>query len=158
MTVERQLELMRGGYDQDLKIKYGDLEIKCRLMNASEEAQVVANAKKNVKAPDESMRQSFEGLEIMKCIIEKGCNVNSTPYASRSFLDKLTTQELEDLYDQYVSLIRTANPKLEKLTDEQIVNFISAIKKKETTSKSLFMWQRAEIGRYFLEVLLPMAN
>ena len=158
ITVEEQLTKLRAGKDQDLKLKYGELEIPCRVMNATEESQVVVNAKRNLKVPNEHDRKSFEGIEVMKCLLEAGCKVQGTPYASRVFLDQLSTVELESLYDQYISTIRTANVQYEKLSQDKIVDMITAVKKKEILTSDLFTWQLVEIGRYFLEVILLMGS
>jgi len=158
ITVEDQIALMRKGNDQDLKLKQGELEIPCRLMSANEEGQAIANAKTRVKVPIESQRAYAEGTEIQKCVLEAACTVSSTPYASRKFLDSITSAELENLYDQYISLLRVVNPRFENLTSDQVGALISDVTEKKRASSELFTWQLAEIGRFFLDQVLPRAK
>ena len=90
--------------------------------------------------------------------MEAACNVDGVPHLPRPFLDKLTLTELEGFYDQYVTVIRQANPKFESLTSDEIVQMIVAVKKNEKTSTDFFTWQLAAIGKFYLENILPKDN
>jgi hypothetical protein len=158
LSAEQILAKMREGYKQDLKIKFGALEIPCRLMSADEESSIIANAKTRVKVINEAQRDVLESLEVMKAVLECACNVSGTPYLSRAVLDKLTSFEIEKLYDDYTMLCRTVNPTFEALTEDEIVNLVQAVKKKNRSSGDLFTWQLAEIGKYFLDKFLPAVS
>jgi hypothetical protein len=157
-TVEERLKKMRSGYDQHPELIYGLLHIPCRIMNASEEARVIAAAKNNFKAPTENDRKYSEGPEIMKAVLETGCTVDGVQHADREFLKELSSAELEELHDQYIGVLRTSNPTLQALSQDQIVEIITEVKKKEKASSDFYTYQLAAIGRYFLDRILPMAS
>jgi hypothetical protein len=155
VTAEDQLKLMRQGYKQTLEIKLGGLVVPCRIMPALDEATVIANAKTGLKVPNEEQRALFESLAVMKAVLSNGCTVDSTPYLSDGFLSKLSNDELSELYNQYQTVVRTVNPTFEQLTPDQLGEIIETVKKKERSSRDFFTWQLAEIGRYFLDEILP---
>jgi hypothetical protein len=156
ITVDEQLRLMRKGYKATLQLKYGDFEVPVRLITAGEEASLVAKARARAKkAPDPYETQLLGSLEVMKAVLEGAGQVDGTPYLSRKLLDQLTNPEIENLYDQYTTLQRTVNPEFEALSGEKIAELIQAVKKNETTTSDLSTWQRAEIGRFFLDQILP---
>lgn len=156
VTVEEQLRRMREGYQaRDLKLQYGGLEIPCRLITHLEEANAISNAKAQLKVPDHADRRLFESVAVMKAILNLACTVDATPYASMGFLDKLTSNELEALYDQYMTIKNTMDPKFETLSPEQVGELVAAVKKNQKTSSDFFTWQLAAIGRFFLDHLLP---
>ena len=160
ITAEDRLKEMRAGYKTKLELVIGAFSIPCRLMSASEEITAIARAKADLKIPPhhESARKQFEGLEIQKSILALACTVDGVPYVNREFLDKLSLSEIETLYDQYVSTIRSVNPNFESMTGDEVSEMIIAVKKKEKDQNDFFMWQLAEIGKFFLAKILPTVN
>lgn len=156
---EERLKLMRAGKDQNLCLKYNDLEIPCRLLNAGESAKIIFKAKQKVKLPgNESDKVFSESHEVMVHLLVEACTVDNVPYANEEFIRQLTEPELIYLFDQYETMLNTINPTFERLTDEQKVEIINSVKKKKASSSEYFTWQLAEIGRYFLDQLLPMVK
>lgn len=158
ISVDDIIRKMRAGYSADLKIKYGEYEIPCRLMSATEERRVIGQARANLVVIHEGSKELDESLAVMKAVLLAGCTVDNTPRLPQGALDKLTNAEVESLFDQYTTICKTVNPGFESLTEAQIVELIQLIKKKGQKANDLFTWQRAEIGRYFLDVFLPAAN
>lgn len=155
ITAEDQLRLLRAGYAKEHLIKFGKLELPCRLMPASEEAAIIANAKKGVKLPSEEPenRRLAESMAVMKSILLSACTVDGTPHVSLGFLDQLTDVELDSLYDQFLTLKECADPDMEKLSPAQIGELFEAVKKKERRSKDFFTWELAAIGKFCLDRL-----
>lgn len=158
VTVEDQLKLMRQGYKAELKLTYGGLELPCRLLSATEEASLISNAKANTKVPAGHDTQLMVSMAVMKAVLAACCTVDSTPHASRPFLDAISSTELESLYDQYLTHKEMMNPDFESLGDEKIVEFLLAVKKKEKTSGDFYTWQLAAIGKFYLDRILPTVN
>src|SRR6185312_16491653 len=102
------------------------LEIAVRLLTAEEEITTIANAKASVKIPENVDPNLFRAAAVMKAILEKAAFVDGTPFISMKFLDALTHQELNSLYDQYLSLVSAVSPEFEKMTDDEIAELIVA--------------------------------
>lgn len=152
------LKKIRSGYKADLKLKYGDYEIPCRLMAASEERSVIGSARVGVKVVHEGSRDLDESLAVMKAVLQRGCTVENTPYLSKDVLDNLTNGEIQELFDQYTTTCNTVNPEFESLSASQVIDLINEIKKKNQKASDLFTWQLAAIGRYFLDDFLPRVS
>lgn len=153
-TAEEQLALMRQGYKAELKIKVGGLEIPVRLMSATEEATVIANAKSSVKLPNKDIDpKQFTAMAVMKAILSAAATVDSTPRLSKKFLDDCGYRELNSFYDQYLTVCDTANPEFEQLSDKEIADLIVAVKKNEKAPADFFTSDLAAIGRFFLDRL-----
>lgn len=153
-TADDQLALMRKGYNADLKLKVGGLEVPVRLMPVDEEATVIENAKASVKLPNDKVNPKlFVSSAIMKGVLQAAATVDGTPHLSKKFLDKCSHRELNELFDQYNSVCDSANPEFETLSDDKIAEMILAVKKKERIASDFFTSDLAAIGRFFLEQL-----
>lgn len=157
-TAEEQLNLMRQGYKAELRIKLGGLEIPVRLMSAIEEADTIANAKTGLKIPDQADPKLHVSIAVMKAVLEKAANVDGVPYLSRKCLDGMTHQELNALYDQYLTVCDSVNPEFEDLEAKQISDMIVAVKKNEKAPTDFFTSDLAAIGRFFLVQIQAEAN
>mgnify|MGYP001021195841 CR=1 FL=1 len=160
ITIEDRLRKMREGYKLELKIVAGGLDIPCRLLTATEEVQTIARARASINLPANysGSVEAFTGVEIQKAVLETACTVDNVPYAPRAFLDKCTLSEIQEIYDQYVSVLRQVNPRFEKIAPEEVAEMILAVKKNQKEPSDYFTWQLAEIGKFFLEKILPKAN
>lgn len=159
ITTEDRLKKMRAGRDENLCLKYNDLEIPCRLLNAGEKAKLIYKAKQKVKLPGSEGDKVFsESYEVMVAILVEACTIGGIPYANEDFTRSLTEPELVYLFDQYETILNTINPQFERLTDAQKIEIIENVKKKNATSSDYYTWQLAEIGRYFLDRVLPMVK
>lgn len=152
VSVEDQLRQMREGYSTKLELKMGGWSIPVRLLTAMEERIAVAEAKKRATKtlPSGVEPDLFESLEVMKAVLEAAGTVDHTPRLSRKLLDALSNTEIEKLYNDYMTLTRTANPEFESLSVDTVVEMIEAVKKKERLPSDFFTWQLAEIGKFFL--------
>lgn len=159
-TLEEQLAAARKGPKQDLFLTLGDLEIPCRILGHREEAATIANAKMAARKskPETGQAQLFESMEVMRAILMKVTNVKSVQHLTPLFLNELSSAELDSLYDQYLTLMNTANPEFEKMSSAKIGEMIAAVKKKEMAPRDFFTWQLAAIGRCYLEEILLEAN
>lgn len=152
-TVEDQLSLARKGRKAELSLKFGDLEIPCRILGHEEEADTIASAKLKAKAakPEPAQAPLFESMEVMKAILMKATNLKNVQFLTPRFLKEFSSSELDSLYDQYLTLMNEVNPEFENISPEKIGEMIAAVKKKEKGPKDFFTWQLAAIGRLFLQ-------
>ena len=161
VSAKDQLEKLRAGQNQKLEIEYGELVVPCKIMSAVQLANSMENGRSSVKLPkgtsDEHQLQ-IRSAAVLKAVLRDGTNVNGTPYLNDEFLNDLSSAELEILYDQYLLLLNQVNAEYDKLTEEEILVLIAQVKKKTTQSSSLTSYQHAEIGRYFLEIMLPLVK
>lgn len=152
LTAEDLLITLRKGNSQKLEIGLGEFKVPCRLLNASEEARLMAKAstiamKEN---PQGIKKEMWESLSVMKLMLKESTTISGAGLPDR-FWEMLTQKELTELFDQYVSLNHTINPSVQELNPEQISEIVEQVKKKGQASVSaLYMWQLAEIGKLFL--------
>lgn len=161
VSAKDQLEKLRAGQNQKLEIKYGELVVRCRILSADQLADAMENGRSAVKLPkgtSEDHQIQKRSTAVCKSVLRVGTTVNNTPYLNDEFLDNLSSAELEILYDQYLLLLNQVNPEYDKLSEDEILVLIARVKKKTTLSSSLTSYQLAEIGRYFLEIMLPQVN
>lgn len=156
-TAEDLLSAIRKGNSQKLELGLGDIKIPCRLLNASEEAIITVKAKQRALAnnPAGIDQKYFEAICIMQDMLQAATTVGGTPNLPVGFLQALSKEELTGFYDQFVSLNHTLNPNLQTMKPEEITSLVQGIKKKTHSSKNLYTWQVQEIGRWFLDVVLP---
>lgn len=150
---ESLLARLREGYKQKLEIKVGGLSVPCRILPADESVKAISNAKFKLKIPEGHEPELLESIAIQKSILKAGCTVDEIPYLHDRLLDKLSSDELAQLYDAYMLEVKFVNPEFETLNAEQVAGMIDDVKKKKTTAKDYYSWQLAEIGRYCLNHL-----
>jgi hypothetical protein len=156
-TAQELLAALRSGNNQKLELTVGLAVIPCRLVNAIEEAGIIVRAKPKADKinPDGIKRELIESVCIQKDILAAATTINGMPGLPLGFLDLLTNPELEAIYDQYISLCHTINPNIQSLSQDEILQVVDGIKKKSLSTKNLFSYQLAEVGKFFLDVVLP---
>jgi hypothetical protein len=154
---EDLLQALRKGNSQKLEIGIADCKFPVRLINAKEKALIILQAKQAAgkQNPTGLEQRYFDAIETQKRVLTAATTINGAPALPLGFLDMLTERELEELYDQYETISRMVNPNLQELSAEQILQIVDGIKKKSLNTKGLYTWQLAEVGRYFLDVIIP---
>lgn len=157
VTAEDLLSKLRNGNSQKLEIGLGGLKFPVRLLDATEEATLQAQGATEavLKTPNGAKVEIFEAQITMKKILIAASTINGQGLPPR-FFELIGTKELVALYDQYISLNHTINPSIQSLTQEQLLALVESVKKKEKAPSDLYTWEQAEIGRFFLEKVLPM--
>lgn len=155
-TVDQLLEALRKGSNQKLEIGLGELKVNCRLISAKEEVNIMVKAKqKALKENPTGLKQEvFEAQQVMRSMISAATTISGAPQLPDAFLDALSSEELSELYDQYISINHTVNPNLQGMSHEEIMGVVQDVKKKSRTSKDLYSYQLQAIGKYFLDVIL----
>lgn len=155
-TAEDLLASLRKGNNQKLEIGLGELKVPCRLLSASEEAKIVVKAKQSAihQNPSGKKQEVFESYETMKAMLEAATTVNGAPGFAMGFVDALTSSELAELYDQYVTINKMINPNIQLMKREEIQAIMDDVKKKKTVTNDYFSWQLAAVGKFFLEEIV----
>ena len=151
------LAALRSGNTQVLELAVGVAKVPCRLINAGEEAKLIVQAKSKASKqnPNGVKLELFESVQLMKDVLASATTIDGAPGLPMGFLDELTSQEIEALYDQYITLNRTINPNIQTLSQDEINELIGGIKKKSLSTKNLFSYQVLAVGKYFLDVIIP---
>lgn len=152
------LKRLRQGYKQDIMFKMGGLDVPCRIMPADEQVQAISNAKLKLKIPTGHDKELLESIAVQKAVLMNGCTVEGIPHLPMKLLDKLSSDELSKLYDKYMNEIKFVDPEFEALSFTEVGELIDAVKKKEVTTKDLYTWQLAAIGKYCLNHLFQKVN
>lgn len=162
-SIEDKLKAMRKGYEQDIVVKYGDLDIPMRLMTATEEHKITATARLEARktsvglSPEEASMN--ESLTIMKYILLEGSTIGkSTAALPMQLLNLLTSAEIGALYDGYLDVCMQVDKAFEDLSPGEIESIVHEVKKNPEAAKSYSTRQLKGIGKYFLETLLPAVN
>jgi hypothetical protein len=159
LTTEGLLASLRKGNAQNLALGLGEIKVPCRLINANEEAKIYVLAKqKSLKDNPTGLKQEvFDSHAVMKAILIAATTINGAPTLPMGFVDALTSQELVELYDQYITINKTINPNIQSMTPEEIIEVIQEVKKKGSSDvvNGLFTHHLAAIGRYFLVTIIP---
>lgn len=157
-TAEALLAKLRAGNNQKLEIGLGDFKTPVRLLDAAEEARILAESQIAATKlnPSGVQKEVFEAQITMKQILVAATSINGQVGMSKKFLDLLTHVELSELFDQYNTLNHTINPSVQSLRPEEIIKLVESVKKKQKTAKDFYTWQLAAIGTFFLDSVLPM--
>lgn len=157
-TTEDLLAKLRSGNKQNLEIGFGELKVPCRLLNAAEEATIMVQAAQAAarENPTGVQKEVFEAQITMKQILLKATTIGGVPGLNKAFLDELSHTELNALFDQYNTLNHTINPNIQQLSQDEINEIVDQVKKNLKTSSDYYTWQLGAIGKYFLDVVLPI--
>jgi hypothetical protein len=157
-TAGELLSYLRKGNSQKFEIGFADWKAPCRLLSASEmltltiRAQAIAKGKN----PTGVRQESFNAIEAMILILDKATTISGAPFFAMGFLESLPETLLSDLYDQFLTINNTINPNINSLKPHEIQAIVETVKKKNATTKDYFTWQLAEVGRFFLEEIVPI--
>lgn len=156
-TTEDLLAKLRAGNNQKLEIGLGELKVPCRLLSAAEEATLIVKSAQAAAAqnPTGIQKEVFEAQITMKQMLLAATTVQGVPGLTKDLLDMISHTELNDLFNQYNTLNHTINPNLQTLTQAEILAIVEDVKKKTKTSRDFYTYQLAEIGRFFLDMVIP---
>lgn len=161
MDASSLLAAMRKGQEHKFTLKYGNMKIECRPLTAMEEAQALQKAKANArekagKDTDLMTLKTFESVCIMQSVLFRATSINGAVGFTQIELNDMSSEELDYLYNQYISTCKVVDPEFEQLSDLEIKEMILAVKKKNKVVSDYFTWQLAEVGKFFLKEIVPI--
>jgi hypothetical protein len=151
ITAEDQIKLMRQGRDQELQLVCNGLEVPVRIIPAQEKAAAIANALVKLSVPANHDRELFESIATMKAVLRSAATISNVCSFAGNFLEMIGDKELLFLFNQYRELEKVIELQFESLSKEELFEFVSALKKKATTTRGLSTSRLEEIIGYFLE-------
>ncbi len=163
MDNDEQIELMRAGVDYQFSIKVRKFSLQVRPLSILESLQIAQQVAEEVRAVPESARNRLtEHTFLAKATIIKASTSDvgkDDPKIHDYSLDRMTGDEIQALFKQYISVVDRVNPSLEFMETTQIEGLVDSIKKNRTEISSvewdlqlteLSIWELASIARYFL--------
>lgn len=160
-TPEQTLQMIRKGYSEKLKFFVADLELKCRVLSAREQYQIMGRVKTEMLnnpgvTQDEGSLEMRKTVEYQKAILRAATTHGMQSEVDPRFWDHLPSSVLANAFDRYNTILREIDPEFEKLDTEKITEMMSLVKKKECTWRDFYTSDLAVMGRYFLETLSAM--
>jgi len=152
-SVEDILRDFRKGY-KTCVFEYGDWRCPFIPLNADEENRILIQVESDGVFPNDKVKRLKLPLMQMKKLMLTAANKETTNM-TQSFLDALSSTEIEVLYDQYIIGCHQVNRSFEDLTANQFNEYIDAVKKNPAKVNDLSIFQLKAIGQYFLAEILP---
>lgn len=155
-TVDDLLKKMRMGVDEVHEIHLRDLTIPVRVLSIDEvntirKDSIKAAMLENGDNTDVDVRTQRSTLKLATTI-----HAGGAPLLSDKLMQKLTVDEMNYLYNEYIKVMDSVNPSLETMTPEQFKELVAALKEKKILSSDLSLPQLREICTAFVDLLLRL--
>lgn len=163
MDSNDQLEKMRAGIDYRFPIRVRQFSLDVRPLSILESLQVAQEVAEEVrKVPESARNRLTEHTFLAKATLIRASTSDvgkNDPKIHDYSLDRMTGDEVQALFKQYISVVDRANPSLEFMSTKDIEELVTDIKKNRTEQNSvewdsqlteLSIWELASIARYFL--------
>lgn len=156
-TAEELLSFLRKGNSQKFEIGYDGWKVPCRLLSATEMLNISIRAGQSAKSknPTGVKQENFNAIESMILVLDKATTINGAPSFAMGFLESLPEVILLDLYDQYLLINNTINPSINHMKPDEIQKIVEDVKKKMSKASDYYSYQLAQIGRFFLDEIVP---
>jgi hypothetical protein len=127
------LEAMRMGVDYRFKLTLRAFSMIVRPLTIIEEQNIVANVTDYIAGLPQQARNSLtENVALAKEYIKEASttDVGSKDYKIHDYqLDRMTPEEIQFLYRQYLDAKEQVNPSIEKMDPEQLQSLLARLKK-----------------------------
>ena len=153
MSTEALIEKMRAGVKETYDICLRELVIPVRVLSVDEINEIRRQAK--------SYAARFQGdetdvnLAIQKLTLSKASDIAGVPLLNDRFYkeSRMTVDEINYLYNEYIRVMDTVNPSLEQITPEQFRALVDALKKKNVSASDLSLRQLKAICTAFVALI-----
>ncbi len=144
-----QIDAMRSGVTYRGTIKCRGYELQVRPLSLAETIRVAGNVGARLRDLPATSRTSLSehtilAMETLVLASTSDVGVND-PQITEAVIDRMTPEEVQSLFKQYVTVVDRANPALEMLTEAQI-NALVAELKKSPTGPSELVFQLTELS------------
>jgi hypothetical protein len=150
------LEKMRQGVDQRFLVRMRGFSMLVRPLSIYEQnlvaSEVLADLERKPKSQQNNMMETSL-LAIKSLAKASTSDIDKTdPQVGEIELQRLTAQEIEFLWAEYVSACEKLNPRLEVMTPKEVNDLVEECKKKEDGVElalaKLSFWQVWNIARH----------
>lgn len=150
-----ELDSMRMGVDYRGILKIRNLSIPIRPLAIVEFVQIANEVAGELEDMPERQRTSFlEHLLVAKKTLQKAStpDVGSKvhPKLTDHVLDRMTPEEVEFAYKQYVAATERVNPALEEMKVEEIQELVEKVKKSPSDLIELSFLELVNLSRHLL--------
>jgi hypothetical protein len=132
---------MRSGVEYRGPIKVRGYELLVRPLSLAETIKVVGNVSarlRDVPAAARSALHEHTILAMETLVLASTSDVGANdPQITEMVIERMTPEEVQNLFVQYVKIVDRANPALEMLTPEQVNELLEHVKKNLTTPSEL---------------------
>lgn len=155
MSMIEQLEQMRMGVDYRFPVQLRAFKVMLRPLSVSEMMECTSNTAQYISQISESQRTRVtEHLYFAKQILVKAStpevDSNIQPELTDYLLSKMTNEEVQFLYKQYVAITDKCNPILEEMTIEEVKELVDEVKKNPSALIDLSFLDLVNIVRSLL--------
>lgn len=151
-----QLDAMRMGVDYRFVIKARAFAMDARPLTVDETVQMTAEALAELsKLPQHLQNSQYEATIVAKktlCLASTSAPGKADPKITEYILGRLTPEELQYLYKQWVDGTLECSPALENMTPKQLGDLVDAVKK--NGGSILTQLSRSQLSRMVLFCLL----
>lgn len=135
------LELMREGVDYRFELKIRALSLKARPLANIELINANVEASKRLTALDELgrvevTRSVLIAQEILRAATSSDVGAQDSPLTDY-IIERMSPDETQELYKQYLSGVERVNPSLESLSEEEIRALVEQVKKSPNRAYAL---------------------
>lgn len=151
-TVDVLLGKLRAGVKATHEIKCRELVVPVRVLSIDEFNEVrrhsIAHATaKNGDETDKNLQAQKLTLKLASSLTE------GVPLLGDKLLSKLSLDEINFLYEEYLAVMDSVNPSLASISDEEFRAIVDALKKNLTSSRKLSLLQLRAICTAFAELI-----
>ncbi len=153
ITAEDLLKKLRAGVKETHEIRLRELVVPVRVLSIDEtnaiRREAIANAAKLMG--DETDKSLYAQKLTLK--LASTLNKNGAPILSDKLLSMMTVDEVNHLYNEYITVMDSVNPSLETITSEQFRFLVDGLKKNTLTSRDLSLHQLRAICTSFADLI-----
>ena len=152
-TVEMMLARMRQGIKTEFEISMRGQVFHVRILSLDEVNQI-----RRYSIGEASRVQGDlvdRNVEMQKATLKLASTLDKGvgPVISDKLMSFLSTDEMNDLFEQYIAVMESVNPSLEQMTEAEFRPMVEALKKNQITWKDLSLKQLRVICTAYQELI-----
>lgn len=149
-----QIDAMRMGVEYRQPIRIRAFEVMVRPLTMGETLQIAAEVMKDLQSVPEFMRMPAQEAAMLArrtLILATTSDVGKTDSTlSELILQRCTPEEIQHLYNQYVDVTERANPSLDKMAQNDVLELAEALKKSPSELIKLSRSQLLSVASHLL--------
>jgi len=153
ITVEDLLAKMRAGVKEIHEIKMRELTIPVRVLSIDEMNLIRRDTLKKAMAEqgDQTDVDVFKQRSVL--VLASTTGKDKIPFLSEKLLKMLTVDEINYLYNEYITVVESVNPSVETISNEQFRALVDALKKNIMSSKDCSLPQLKAICTAYADLI-----
>lgn len=151
VSAENLLAKLRAGTKEVYEIKLRQLIVPVRVISLDE----ISAIRREAKAEQAKMLgdETDFNVSMQKFTLKLASNIKDAPLLSDKLLSKLTIDEVNHLYNEYIRVMDAVNPTLEAISPEHFRSMVEALKKSQVTLNELSLRELKALSSAFVEMI-----